>query len=429
MYGITASSQYNLYSQMMSGSNSYNPFSSLLGVTSSKQNAASSNPFYYDYAGESNKKLEEILTKRKESVDKATEIVANYDKTATAFYTGFDSKMESLKDAAYSLKNTHLDSAISQMGYGSDNSKVITVDAKFAAGANQFDVKVDQLASAQRTTYAALDSAKTGTFTGKNTLTLQSGDKTYSFDFDFADGTTNKQALSAIANKISQSDSKIKASVSEVNGKSVLQIYGAEAGTSKAFTATATGSMSGVLAIAKQDEAQSAKYSVNGASYTSDKNQVELSTGVTATLTGTGEAKVSKNQADNGKMLDAVKKFADSYNSVVDFLKKNSGVSKAVSNMANSFSDIRYSAGMLSEVGIEVSGSGKLSVNEGKLTEAAANNMDLVKNVIGSSSGIAGKTYEKAFKALNSTQNLVPLPKYSNSFYGYTPGTLFDIMA
>lgn len=429
MYGISSSSQYNLYSQMLAGNSMSSQLNSLLSGNSGSQNAKEANPFYYDYAAENNKKFEKIMADRKATVDKATEIVSNYNKTTTAFYNGFDSKMSALMDSAYSLKNTHLDSAVSQMGYGSDNGKVITVDSKFAAGSNQYAVKVNQLASGQRTTYAPLDTAGTGTFTGKNNLTLQSGDQTYSFDFDFADGTTNKQALSAIANKINQSDSKIKAGVSDINGKSVLQLYAAETGTTKAFTATATGSMSDALTVANQEAAQDAKYSVNGVDYTSDKNQIELSQGLTATLTGTGEAKVNQSQMDNDKLVDAVKKFASNYNDVVDFLKSNSALSKAVSNMANSFSDIRYSSGMLSQVGIEVSGSGKLSVNESKLTESIANNMDLVKDVIGSSKGIGSKVYDKAFRAMNSTQNLVAPPKYSNGFYGYTAGTLFDIIA
>lgn len=383
----------------------------------------------YDYAADMRNQLTRILADRQEKLSMATEIVENYNKLASSFYNGFDSSMKALKDAAYNLKNTNLNSAVNQIGYGSDNSKVVTVTSKFAPGRDSFNVEVSQLAGGQKTTYIALDTEGAGNFVGKSSLTLNSGDKTYKFDFNFTAGTTNKQVLHSIAEKVNESNSSLKASVTEKDGKSQLQLYTSETGATAAFSVTMTGALEQRLLTERQEAAQDAVYRVNGVSHTSGKNEIELAKGVSATLTGIGEAKVSPNQMDTGKLVNAVKQFASAYNDVVDHLKANSGSSKAISNLASSFANIRFSASSLSQVGIDVSADGKLSVNETRLTEAATNNLDVLQRLVGSSDGIAGVTYNKAFSALIHKDNLLPLPSLTNGYYGVAKGLFFDIMA
>ncbi|CVK21850.1 flagellar filament capping protein FliD [Sporomusa sphaeroides] len=383
----------------------------------------------YDYASDSRNQLASILADRQKKLAMATEIVENYNNLASSFYNGFDSSMKALKDAAYDLKNTSLNSAVNQIGYGSDNSKVVTVTSKFAPGRDSFNVEVSQLAGGQKTAYAALAAEGAGAFAGKSSLTLNSGDKTYKFDFNFTAGTTNKQALQSIAEKVNESGGSLKASVTEKDGKSQLQLYTSGTGAATAFSVTMTGALEQQLQTERQETAQDAVYRVNGVSHTSGKNEIELAEGVSATLTGTGEAKVSPDQMDAGKLVNAVKQFAGAYNAVVEHLKANAGSSKAISNLAGSFANIRFSAGSLSQLGIDVGAGGKLSVNENRLTEAATNNLDSLQRLVGSSDGIAGVTYNKAFSALIHKDNLLPLPSLTNGYYGVAKGLFFDIMA
>lgn len=384
---------------------------------------------FYDYASDSRNQLTKILSNRQRRLDVATEIVDNYNQLASTFYSGFNATMKTLKDAAYNLKNTSLSSAVSQMGYGSDNSKVITVTSGFAEGRDNFNVSVNQLAGGQKTTYAAVNTEAAGDFAGKSSLTLKSGDKTQTFEFDFTADTTNKQALSAIAEKVNGAGGALKASVTEKDGQSQLQLYSSDTGSAATFSAAMTGALEQQLRVDRQDAAQDAVYSVNGVSHTSKKNEIELAKGVNATLTGTGEARVSPNQMDSGKLVNAVKQFTSAYNDVVDYLKANSGSSKAIANLANSFSNIRFSAGSLSQVGIDVSASGKLSVNEKRLTETAENNLDSLKQLVGSSDGVAGVAYQKSFQALIRQDNLLPPPSVGNGYYGATKGLFFDMWA
>ena len=418
--------QYGIYASMMprqdfanSGQSGRTGVSLLPGVSD----------LLYDYAADSRNQLSSILADRQKKLAMATEIVENYNSLASSFYSGFDSSMKTLKDAAYDLKNTSLSSAVNQIGYGSDNSKVVTVTSKFAPGRDSFNVEVSQLAGGQKTTYAALDTAGAAAFAGKSSLTLSSGDKTYKFDFNFTAGTTNKQALDSIAEKVNAAGSSLKASVMEKDGKSQLQLYTSATGAAAAFSVTMTGAMQQQLQTERQETAQDAVYRVNGVSHTSGKNEIELAEGVSATLTGTGEAKVSPDQLDAGKLVNAVKQFASAYNDVVEHLKANAGSSKAIANLAGSFANIRFSAGSLSRMGIEVSAGGKLSVNESRLTEAATNNLDSLQRLVGSSDGIAGVTYNKAFSALIHKDNLLPLPSLTNGYYGVAKGLFFDIMA
>ena len=133
---------------------------------------------------------------------------------------------------------------------------------------------------------------------------------------------------------------------------------------------------------------------------------------------------------DTSSIVKNVKQFASDYSSTVNFLTTNKSVSTGVSNLATSFSSTKYNSRAYDSIGIKVDSSGRLTVDETKLTSALSSDADRVKELLGGSNGLASKTVGRVNVAENTASNLVPFPTISNRAYnGITQGMLLDIFA
>lgn len=106
--------------------------------------------------------------------------------------------------------------------------------------------------------------------------------------------------------------------------------------------------------------------------------------------------------------LKSVEDMVKSYNDAIDFFSDNSAVSKRVGRMQTLFSDTTYRADSYGSVGISVNSStGKLSIDEEKLTKAMMESPDKVSRVLGSD-GLAAKAESHMSVANSQKSQLFP---------------------
>ena len=102
--------------------------------------------------------------------------------------------------------------------------------------------------------------------------------------------------------------------------------------------------------------------------------------------------------------LKSVEDMVKSYNEAIDFFTENSAISKRVGRMQTLFSDTTYRADSYGSVGISVNSStGKLSIDEEKLTKTMMESPERVSRVLGSD-GLAAKA-ESHMSIANSQKN------------------------
>lgn len=338
------------------------------------------------------------------------------------FYTEFNSTFGALKSAAGALKSFGSTSAFRPTGYGSTDGEVASVSKDFTSGTRTpINLQVDQTALAQSSSSQALYS-RAQSLTGRSSLLLTNTDqsKSVKLDFSIASGTDNKAALQKMADAVNKTDLGIKATVEEKDGKSALVLNSEKTGTKSAFTASFTGSSA--FQLSDKQVARDAVYSVDGgSSQVSQSNAVEVKSGLYVNLKGPGSAVLGARIQDDTKIMDAVKKFASSYNDALDFANSNSKKSAGMGNLAYSLGMTRFSSGSLSQIGIDVGSEGKLKVNESRLKSALKDRPNDVESLLGGPNGLATSTYGKTVNAFNNSRNLYPQASantYSNFMYG-----------
>ncbi len=130
-------------------------------------------------------------------------------------------------------------------------------------------------------------------------------------------------------------------------------------------------------------------------------------TGTTASGTASGTS-ASTSSTKLTDVLKNIKSLVSDYNSAISFFSDNSSVSSRVKSLASSFSDTTYNARTYAKIGINVdSSTGKLSIDETKLTKALQETPDRVANLLGSN-GLAGKAENKVSLAESQKSNLFP---------------------
>lgn len=402
---------------------SMNKSESLFGATKKK------NSTMLDFASINTQKMQKMLSYRAEKEAAAAQEMTQFRDSTKSFYSDFYPKMSDLSSAASKLKSTTMESVLKPIGYGSDNSNVAANVSGTIASGEKVELEVSQVASGQTNTFAAMDSAAKD-LVGKTTVDLEIGGKKTSVSMDIAAGTTNESALKQVADKLNAEKTGVTASVSVKDGKAQLQLSSDKIGEASAFKATVTGAGAKPMGEATISAAQNAKYTVNGKEFTSDTNTVKLMDNrLSATLTGTGKANLSKDNIDPGNAVYAVKDFAKKYNDVVNFLNKNTDKSVGVKTMASSFSNTRFMSNSLSKVGIDVDTSGRLTVNEDRLTAALKEDPSAVNSIIGGSNGLAGQASQKASSAIGASTRLFQTPRSFDRFYGTPVGVLMDYRA
>lgn len=427
MYGI--GNNYNNYSRLYSsmmfgGGNSGGLFGGVSGF--GQTNAWNSwNNMVPNYAQINYSLLGKYMSNNYSSIRDKLDALSNHESASKSFNSSFNSAFNDLKTAASSLKSFSGNSVFRPTGYGSSDSDVASVTKNTAASTDPIKLSVRQTAASQSYASAALGSTG-NTLRGHNTLTITGSDgRSASLNFNFDPLKDNKEKLSQMASAINEKKLGVTASVSETNGKSTLVFSGDKTGAGNAFTASFTGDSASTLGLSLDREARDAKYSVNdGEEQTSESNEIRMAGGdLGVTLKDEGVTTIGKNTADNSKTVDAVKKFAESYNKALGFLTKNADQSPSLSGLAYSFSTTRFQSGALSKIGIAVDSAGALSVNESALKNALRDRPNDVEKVLGGANGLATSAYGKAVNAMNTNSSRSFYPQspsvsYSNYMYG-----------
>ena len=201
-------------------------------------------------------------------------------------------------------------------------------------------------------------------------------------------------------------------------------LSGLSGGISSTSTAALSKLLSEKLASQKSNIASLETYSKNSTAFYKDFNALtsELknsslalkntdftlstpttSSGTASSTTGTAATKDQQIAA----IVANVKDFASDYNKLGTFFKDNAKLSSSVNNFATSFTATKYNKRAYESIGLNVDSTGKLSVDEKKLTAALNSDSKSVGQLIGGS-GLANTAYNKTNAAINVSDKLYP---------------------
>ena len=120
-------------------------------------------------------------------------------------------------------------------------------------------------------------------------------------------------------------------------------------------------------------------------------------------------------EIEDGEKVSAVKSFVREFNSTLSYLEENSSISNKVSTLASNFNNSEKLNPALREIGISITSSGKLSVNEKILEYAIEKNPEAVTMLLGDG-GLAGQLDRVLGLANNQGENLFPtINEYSGA--------------
>lgn len=305
---------------------------------------------------------------------------------ARNFVQSYSKQMTALKSAASDLLNA----GSSALSASSSNAKVLEGSIAYksaASGTYQFDVA--QLAQQQVNTSQQYEASGANTIAGGGELQIQSGKGETLIDLSkYAGAATNAEAMSALAEDINKAGLGVSAQAVMKDGKVSLSLTAAETGAANGFQANGVFAVSSGLSNASQ-AAQDAVYQVDGKSYTSSSNKVQLDMfKVDVTLKGTGSASLTVG-ADAGQTADKVSKLLDTYNKSLTFLndnyQKGSGVIRQMSNMLH----LPVSEKSLNSIGINVAKDGTMSLDREKFLGAMSENPDSTREIVNGSYSLA----------------------------------------
>ncbi len=325
------------------------------------------------------------------------------------FLKRYNTVMADLLSSANALMGANTSGVMNDLSVSSSDTDVAQASIQYRTRtmtAKDMQVDVRQLAQAQQNT-------------GNEVMGAQEAEGNMNFQIESAqggvinvnvnslydDGTTksNRQMLREAAQQINSAKGNVSAKVVENDGKVSLQITGKETGLQNAFT------VSGEMGAAKGAEreavsAQNALYNVteNGVtkSYASDTNSVSLDLGrIGLQLKDTGSVNIST-APDTKKLVSAVEKLAESYNSAIAFLGSNtgrgSGVERQLRNLLLGIAPEKS----LDLLGITTNSDGTLKVNTETLTEKLNEEPGLARDIIGGANGMGARAYNKAQSAM-----------------------------
>ncbi|HBU13382.1 MAG TPA: hypothetical protein DEB31_11895 [Clostridiales bacterium] len=359
-------------------------------------------------------------------------------KSTMAFARQNTSNLSLLKSMAGALS-----SAAKSMGSStlqSSNNSVVTAQASLYGKSNMsFDIGVNNLAASQQSKSASFNSSATSSFgLGNQSFALETEQGNYSIDFTVQAGDTNEDSLNAIAGQINESDANVSAKVTTSNGQSTLELTSNDTGELSYFQLSdeSGGNAAARLDMQVTQEGQDASYSINGQGFTSDTNTVSIpgGRGAQMTLTGTGEATLQK-ATDASGVVSAAKSFASAYNNAVSFLASGNadgaGVTRALglvtNNRMTAMSAASFGTGAsarLSAMGISINQDGMMQVDEEKLTAAAQESPNTVRDALAGYGGMASTAESNAAQAMR-----IPAATYTNfSNMGVESGLINALM-
>jgi len=239
------------------------------------------------------------------------------------------------------------------------------------------NVTIQQLATAQKNTGAALNATSLGgAKSGTNRFTLEKDGKTFSFNVNINVYDSARTAQQKMADAINKQKTGVNAAVEYdgKTGKSVLTLTSNETGAGNAFTVrdTADGSnLVSKLGVGQASEqARDAEYTVDGERRTSAKNTVELGGGVTGTLKKAGPDTLNVTaKKDIEGVSKVVRDITDNFNGLLKTARSSGdrgaqALRQRLDSIAGSY------ASSLRNIGITRGKDGMLEVDDKKLRKA-----------------------------------------------------------
>lgn len=294
--------------------------------------------------------------------------------------TTFKSGATSFKNSVSALTSSRMGSVFNLKTPVSSNDDAVSVKLDAKSNASLFkaaDVKVSQIALAQKNESKSLSSTAKSAASGEYKFSLDMNGKAHTFTINVTEKDTNQSVLQKMADIVNAKNPGVKAVVVDnaADKTSKLQIEAKATGAKDAvFTLSDVSSPSGsggLVALTGADniaqQAQNALYTINGKEKTQASNEIDLGYGVKATLKKATESSVRISVGvDAAAVKKGVTDFVESYNSL------------AINSLENGFSKIGYSlislaksnSRALSAVGIEVGSSGALLIDSEKLDKA-----------------------------------------------------------
>lgn len=393
----------------------FNNYNSFIGITSSLYNNSNNNVnSVYNKTNNNNTSNNfSISSSYKDTYAKKLSELQSYTSDSKEFYSDFVDKFSELKRSSNSLKSYGSSSVFKEGSYGSNDANVVSTTSTNSYYTSDYKIEVSQLATGKSISYNELSSTGNDLVKHGN-ISINNGKSSYNFDVNTENALNNKDAIKKIAETVNKANIGVNATTVEKDGKVSLRLQATTTGENSKLTVAFGSDLSNAISVKATEEGKNAKYKVNDVDYTSESNNVKLSSTINASLNSIGKVKISSDNVDSKKIVDAVKQFANDYNKTVNLLDKNSSKSTKLEDLADSFKSIKDSNSSLSEIGIAIGNDGKFSINEDKLKSAVNSDYKKVKNIFSGSSGIVNQTYNKVQNAMNNSKNLYPNFQFSS---------------
>ncbi|MFN4023106.1 MAG: flagellar filament capping protein FliD [Hydrogenophilus thermoluteolus] len=294
-----------------------------------------------------------------------------------------------------------------------------TATAQPGAAAGIYELSVQQLARQQRVATSATTQFDPS---GGGTLDITVGGNTVSLTI--AAGTTLQQ----LRDQINEANAGVTATIINNGSVDQLVISSSETGTANAFTLTGTGALAGLSfndpnalstnssdTLYRVQSAQDAQLTVNGIAITRGSNTLtDVIDNVTLTLTGESNTTQSLTvDRDLDPAKTAIQNLADAYNTVMDQIDTLSGYDETNKTFGDLYGDsslrglrnqLRQVLGQevtglgnfsrLLDFGVEFDVTGRMTIDDSKLTNALNSDWASVANFFagsGATEGLAAK--------------------------------------
>jgi flagellar hook-associated protein 2 len=306
----------------------------------------------------------------------------------------------------------------------SSNTSIATVSAGEGASIGQYDVSVTQLAKGQVT-------VSTNGYTAATDVAANGGSISFTIDGSTTTPITisSDTTLQELADQINDQNSGVKASVINDGTNYKLVISSRETGEVNGFTINNSLTNSGGSAVAfaggqsptsgNAQNAQNALLNVTGIDIESASNSVtDAIPGVAITLLGVGDVSISVTK-DFSSIKNDLKTIVTQYNKLREFYSQQTkgalGADPVLRGVLNDIKTVLMTSNSnggryhyLSEIGLELTSTGELKLDEGKL-DAALNSYseDVEKLFQGTGSAGVFDTLIETLNNLDGTAGLI----------------------
>lgn len=351
--------------------------------------------------------------------------------TRRNFFNSLNSKVNSLIGNIDTFTAENASDSFKARSVTSSDSSVLTASAETDAilGLNQ--VFVERLATNDLLISDQLDLSGSFGMSGTQDFEITVGGETAIISVDFEGSETNEEAMTKIVNAINnEEDLEVSASVikntsstarltltsSETGAENQIlftesalsQKLGFDAGLGSGTTDRTVATDTGAGYQKANYENLDAELTVNGINVTRGSNSIDdLLSGITLNLLKPQEegdqAVTLTTDVDTDSVADYIQPLLDNYNSIISFLQSNKTIQRTDTIVTTLYTNIRGISSQsvsgteddykfLTEIGIDISSDGRLSIGDkDELEEALENDPQKVANLFTSENSFVAK--------------------------------------